>query len=379
MKAKSKAVSVVLFLSVFILVISSGEQEVERKKNIKHENEVRVIKNSKEFSIQRLKLLSKFGGMNVAENQIFNNPVDIAVCKKGRIYILDSKDNNIKIFREDGSFIKYFSREGSGPGEFKRPWILDILEEEIYVADTGNRRIQVFTKDGQYLRSFKAPVDFGQGMRFDSKGNIYLNTKGFRSPKIISVYNSKGHFIREIGDLEGKSFEFFDFTLIKKQIRNGEIPDSFKNDLLLIVDNNGYIFAVHRALNKFKKYSSKGELFAEVEIKTEEYNKIYKSFLEKNESEKNPSIFWPLYYVNDLAVDEKGNLYILLNDPSRMTIYVYSNDGKFKVKLIGVGDRIFRIAISSNEYLYALSQETHFIYKFKLDFDKLGKKQALHR
>ena len=318
-----------------------------------------------ESSIHHLKMLEKFGGLDVQENQILNNPVDIAVSKKGGIYILDSKDNNIKIFREDGSFIKYFSREGSGPGEFKRPWILDILEEEIYVADTGNRRIQVFTKDGQYLRSFKVPVDFGQGMKFDSKGNIYLNTKGFRSPKIISVYNSEGHFIREIGDLEGKSFEFFDFTLIKKQIRNREIPDSFKNDLLLIVDNNGYLFAVHRALNKFKKFSPKGELFAEIEIKAEEYKNIYKAFLKKNESEENPSSYWPLYYVNDLAMDEKGNLYILLNEPSRMIIYVYSNKGKFKRKLLGVDENISRITINNN-IMYALGKETHFIYKFEL-------------
>lgn len=369
MRNKTEVISIVLFLSAFTMLVSFGRQGAERKRNNEYENDVKVIKNSKEHSIHHLKILGKFGGMDVPEDQIFDNPVDIAVSKKGGIYILDSKDNNIKIFREDGSFIECFSREGSGPGEFRRPWILDIIEEEIYIADTGNGRIQILTKDGQYLRSFKVPIDFGQGMEFDSKGNIYLNTKGFRSPKIISVYNSEGHFIREIGDLEGKSFEFFDFTLIKKQIRNGEIPDSFKNDLLLIVDNNGYLFAVHRALNKFKKFSPKGELFAEIEIKTEEYKNIYKAFLKKNESEENPSIYWALYYVNDLAVDEKGNLYILLNEPSRMIIYVYSNDGRFKVKLIGVEDSIFRIAISYDKYLYALSQETHFIYKFKLDFE----------
>lgn len=137
---------------------------------------------------------------------------------------------------------------------------------------------------------------------------------------------------------------------------------------MLVIDNNGNLLAVHRALNKFKKFSPRGELLTEVKIKAVEYRKIYKGFLKKNESEKNPSIYWALFYVNDLAVDEEGNLYILLNEPSRMIIYVYSNDGEFKAKLLGVEDSIFRIAISPDNILYALSQETHFVYKFALDF-----------
>lgn len=72
--------------------------------------------------------------------------------------------------------------------------------------------------------------------------------------------------------------------------------------------------------------------------------------------------------MNDLAVDENGDLYVLLNEPSKMIIYVFTNEGKFKGKLLGAEDEISMVAISSDGILYALRRNTHIIYKFLLDF-----------
>ena len=124
---------------------------------------------------------------------------------------------------------------------------------------------------------------------------------------------------------------------------------------------------MHRALNKLKMYSSSGTLQDEVEIEAEEYLDIYEEFLRKNEADTRQGTFWGLIYINDLAIDKFGNLYLLLNVPSRMTVYVYSNEGTFLGKLLGVKDSIFRIDISADNYLFGMSKETHFIYKFPLE------------
>jgi len=315
---------------------------------------------------KELNLLNKFGGLDVPSEQILANPCDIAISSEGFIYVLDSEDNNLKMFKRDGTFSKCIGRKGQGPGEFVRPWAISIIEDKFWVVDAGNGRVQVFSKDGIYLRSYKVPVKYGAGLAFDEKGSIYLNTKGFRSSKLISAHDNQGNLLKEFGNLESDLIEYNDFTLIKKQIKEGKIPDSFKNDILLITDRIGNLFAVHRALNKFKKFSPKGKLLFEEEIEADEYKNIYNSFIQKNASEESPSMFWALCYVNDLAIDKNGNLYILLNEPSRMIIYVYSSEGIFLGKLLGVEDSIFRIAISNDNSLYGLSQETHFIYKFKL-------------
>ncbi|GAH88654.1 unnamed protein product, partial [marine sediment metagenome] len=185
---------------------------------------------------KELNVLNKFGGLDVPSEQILANPCDIAISSEGFIYILDSEDNNLKMFKSDGTFSKCFGRKGQGPGEFVRPWAISVIEDKFWVADTGNRRVQVFSIDGMYLRSYKVPVEYGGGLAFDEKGSIYLNTKGFRSPKLISVHDDQGNLLKKFGNLEGDLIEFYDFTLIKKQIKEGKIPDSFKNDILLITD-----------------------------------------------------------------------------------------------------------------------------------------------
>jgi len=319
-----------------------------------------------EAPVQQLREIGRFGGLDVPREQMFGNPVDLKIAQDGKIYILDSKDSDIKVFQKDGTFIRRLGREGSGPGEFKRPWTLHVLGDYLYVSDTGNGRFQVLTKGGTYQKSVRLPVEFGQGMAFDNRANIYLNTRGFRSSKIISAYDQQGNLIREFGDLEGRAIQFYDLTLIKKQIKNNEIPDNFKNEVLLIADNSGNLFAIHSAINKLKKYSAQGDLLAQTEIKSEVYKDIYKLFLKQNsEIAENPSAYYPLRYISDLAVDKDGRLFVLLNDPSKLTIYVFSNDGKFEKKLIGVKDKVMQICVSEENILFAVGGDSHIIYKFE--------------
>jgi hypothetical protein len=63
-----------------------------------------------ETFVHHLKLLDRFGGLDVPLEQPFNNPVDITISKEGDIYVLDSNDNNIKVFESGGSFVKCIGR-----------------------------------------------------------------------------------------------------------------------------------------------------------------------------------------------------------------------------------------------------------------------------
>ncbi len=58
----------------------------------------------------------RFGGLDLPAEQMFAAPTDLAVGSKDRVYVLDSRDSNIKVFSMDGKFLTTFGREGAGPG-----------------------------------------------------------------------------------------------------------------------------------------------------------------------------------------------------------------------------------------------------------------------
>jgi WD40 repeat protein len=310
----------------------------------------------------------RFGGLDVPEEQIFDVPIDLAVGPEGRIYILDSRDNNIKVFTGDGKYISTLSREGSGPGELNRPWTLAFVNGRLHVVDTNNGRVQVFSSEGTIQRSYKVAADFGVGMAFGPEGLLYVNTRGFRSPKLIQVYDTQGQRVQEFGEVEGEPLEFFDFTAIKKDIKDGRIPAVFKNEVQPVPGVEGTIWAVYRSLPRLVQYSRKGELQATLNLDIEEYDSIYAHFRQENEKiENEPHRFYPLRYVNDAVSDSQGNLFLLLNVADRMTVLVFGRDGSLIKTVRGPEDRVSRIDFDREGRLYALGSESHYIYRFKLD------------
>jgi hypothetical protein len=73
----------------------------------------------------------------------------IAVDSKDKVYILDNKDCDIKVFDGNGNLLRTIGKKGQGPGEFSAPSSLEITaKDEIIVFDIGNHRISVFGTNG---------------------------------------------------------------------------------------------------------------------------------------------------------------------------------------------------------------------------------------
>ncbi len=119
-----------------------------------------------------------------------------------RIYVSDTKNNDIKVFTLQGELLNTFGQTGAGPGEFNRPTFLSFYDDKLYVADSLNARIQVFTGEGEFISSigerglyignFSRP----KGIAVDSHGNIYV-TESFYD--YVLIFNSAGKFLLSIG------------------------------------------------------------------------------------------------------------------------------------------------------------------------------------
>jgi hypothetical protein len=140
MKNKNKVVLIVLFLSVSIMLVSFGEQKAKWKGKIELENEVKVIKNPKKpiygedvFSLEEELSIGEAEGR---EEYMFSEMRSIAADGEERIYVLDYKENNVKIYDKNGEFVKKFGKQGQGPGEFHLPRTVIITnQDEILVQN----------------------------------------------------------------------------------------------------------------------------------------------------------------------------------------------------------------------------------------------------
>ena len=69
----------------------------------------------------------------------------MTVDKEGSVYVIDRRNCRIRKFTTSGEFITQFGVEGSSPGLLKNPTNLAVSNEgKLYVSDTDNNRIQVF-------------------------------------------------------------------------------------------------------------------------------------------------------------------------------------------------------------------------------------------
>ena len=78
-----------------------------------------------------------------------------AAVADGLLYVCDSGNDRIQVFRMSGSVAFSFGRKGRCIGQFDCPAGVAVSEGVVYVGDNGNHRIQAFTAaDGKFLRTW---------------------------------------------------------------------------------------------------------------------------------------------------------------------------------------------------------------------------------
>lgn len=142
------------------------------------------------------------------ENQFFKFPSDIKIGKDNLVYISDTGNHMIKVFDRNGKHIKNIGRKGKGPADLLGPGEISFDSNgNLVAADYGNYRIQAFNTNGNYLYSFKT-VNTNPAQLCITQNDeiaIYAHKKTFFSGTLITICDSKGKIIKEIGKIYKKS------------------------------------------------------------------------------------------------------------------------------------------------------------------------------
>ncbi len=165
-----------------------------------------------------------FGGYG-SEGGKFVWPACGAVDSQGRFFISDEKLNRVTAYDDAGNYLFYWGQSGSGDGELDTPSGLAFdRQDNIYVADTYNNRVQKFTADGRFLLSISGEGERGVflpwGLTCDWQDNVYVADFGNDA---VKKFSPNGEFLAAFGS-------------------SGRGEGQFTRPASVAVDREGYIY-----------------------------------------------------------------------------------------------------------------------------------------
>lgn len=107
-------------------------------------------------------------------------PNGIAESTDGSVYVVLSDQHRVEVRLGPAHGLAWGS-VGSGPGRFSWPSGIAIASDLVFVTDTGNHRVQVFRRDGTYVTQFgtmgSGPGQFQRpgGIAAAPDGSIYVS------------------------------------------------------------------------------------------------------------------------------------------------------------------------------------------------------------
>ena len=77
--------------------------------------------------------------------QQLKRPVSVSVGPDDCVYVVENGSARVSVFDENGKYIKSFGKRGNKDGEFNSPRAIAVSADGyVYVSDTGNNQLQIF-------------------------------------------------------------------------------------------------------------------------------------------------------------------------------------------------------------------------------------------
>lgn len=354
-----------ILFSGFLLVISGIFFEsflsIDQKIKIQKEGGVEVISNPEDpdppaGSPTQLILQEEFTLGQGPDESAFSQLSYFAVDNEGTIYALDSKDCLVKVFNNEGKFLRHFGRKGQGPGEMNVPTGIHLtFSGEIMIEDPMNQRLVYFTPEGKFLRTMTTAKALGlAGLILDSKGNMIGRQIVLAENKMVWEIKKYSSDLTELytidrlnlpHPLEGKINPFAYVTVYELD----------QNDYLYYGKSEKYEIHVLNPEGKLVKKIIKE--WSPVRLTEEEKKELLSQISEAGSGIKD-RVALPDYYppYQSFSLDEEGRLFVRTYEKGKARgenyFDVFDRQGKYVAKIaLKIIPRLWK-----NKKLYALEQ-----------------------
>ena len=366
MKNKTKFVSIVLFLSAFIMIVSYGNQKVGGKGKIEIEDGVKVIKNPREPLYGEIKFELEEDlsiGREDDDNYMFYGVGDIEVDSKENIYVADKRNYRVQKFDRNGNYIQTIGRQGQGPGEFELPTRIRINETtgDIYVKDQAFS-IEIFDKQGAHIKGIKTKKSFSD-FRLDEDGKIIgvfrTVSESSRTNSICKV-NLEGEIVETYAE-----FPYNRFRQRRSETAVFSVITGWEKELLISKINNQTFVYGYSGKYDLSVIDKNGQLL--YKIKKDEPLRKFPAKMRDRLKKINLGEYQPFYYL--IFTDSEGRIYVQTNktwleeDVTKKEVDIFSKDGYYLYKT-ALPKHTYVI---KNGYLYAREvEDDELVKRFKI-------------
>jgi DNA-binding beta-propeller fold protein YncE len=146
--------------------------------------------------------IGQFGTFGTGDGQLVW-PTSLALDRQDNVYISDEYRHDVQVFDRDGHFLRRWGTFGSDDGQLNRPSGLAVDNDGyVLVVDSLNNRVQKFSPDGRLLAKWGEPGDGpGQfnlpwGVAVDRCGQIYV--ADWRNDR-VQKFTSDGEYLASLG------------------------------------------------------------------------------------------------------------------------------------------------------------------------------------
>lgn len=143
------------------------------------------------------------GVLDGAEDLVFGKIWDVALTSEGGLVVIDRHYLNLRWFGPDGAFLGKAGRTGSGPGEFREPFDVDVVaEDRVGVIDRSLLRISQFQLQNSEIRLVnEIPVNLrGDQFCATDSGFVVLSIDESRNASLFRL-NPSGEVVSHFGEL----------------------------------------------------------------------------------------------------------------------------------------------------------------------------------